>query len=129
LSRLYPGALVILSVRDPDEWFTSCTNTIFGGMRMRMEHGDAWMAAMLRLLATRFCDRLDDRDAMIAAFHRHNDRVRDQVPAKRLLEWTPADGWEPLCERLGMAVPAEPFPRVNSTADFRVGVGLPPLKS
>ena len=54
LSRAYPDALVILSLRDPDEWFTSCTNTIFGGMRMRMDQGDVWMAAMLRLLATRF---------------------------------------------------------------------------
>ena len=129
LSGAYPDALVILSLRDPDEWFTSCTNTIFGGMRMRMDQGDAWMAAMLRLLATRLCDRLDDRDAMIEAFHRHNDRVRAQVPARRLLEWTPADGWEPICERLGTAVPEEPFPRVNSTAEFRAGVGLPPLGS
>ena len=25
---------MILSVRDPDKWYTSCTNTIFGGIRM-----------------------------------------------------------------------------------------------
>jgi hypothetical protein len=127
LSSAFPEALVILSVRDPDDWFTSCTNTIFGGMQLRMEHGDAWIAAMIQLFATRFCDRLDDRDAMIAAFHRHNERVRAEVPGDRLLEWTPADGWEPICERLGMEVPAEPFPRVNSTAEFRAMVGLPPL--
>lgn len=129
LSGANPDALVILSVRDPDEWFTSCTNTIFNGIQLSMENADDWMAAMVRLFATRFSDRLDDRDAMIKAYHLHNDRVRAQVPEGRLLEWTPADGWEPICERLGVAVPTEPFPVINSTADFRAMLGLPPLES
>jgi hypothetical protein len=129
LSAANPDALVILSVRDPDEWFTSCTNTIFGGVKFQFESGDQWMAAMVRMLATRFSDRLDDRDAMIEAFHRHNDQVRAGVPEKRLLEWTPGDGWEPICERLGVAVPPEPFPSVNTTAEFRAMLGLPPLES
>jgi len=61
------------------------------------------------------------------AFTRHNDTVRAQVPADRLLEWTPGDGWEPICERLGLGVPGEPFPVTNTTDEFREMVGMPPL--
>ena len=129
LTKANPDALVILSVRDPDDWYTSCTNTIFEGLDMMVEQGNPWMAAMLRLLGERFSDRLDERDAMLAAFEKHNDAVRAGVPAERLLEWTTADGWEPICERLGVPVPAEPFPRTNSTVEFREMVGMPPLTS
>jgi hypothetical protein len=34
------------------------------------------------------------------------------------------DGWEPLCEMLGVAVPEEPFPHVNKTAEFRQSQAL-----
>jgi hypothetical protein len=129
LSEANPDALVILSVRDPDAWYTSCTNTIFEGIEMMVEQGDAWMAAVLRLLGQRFSDRLDDRNAMLAAFEKHNDAVRAGVPSERLLEWSPADGWEPICERLSVPVPTEPFPQTNSTVEFREMVGMPPLTS
>jgi hypothetical protein len=127
LTNANPDALVILSVRDPDDWYTSCTNTIFEGLDMMVEQGNEWMAAMLRLFGQRFSDRLDERDAMLAAFEKHNDAVRAGVPSERLLEWTPADGWEPICERLGLPVPSAPFPRTNSTVEFREIVGMPPL--
>ena len=128
LSAANPDALVLLSVRDPDKWYTSCTNTIFSGMRAMVDGGDQWMAAMLRLFADRFSDKIDDRTAMIDAFERHNDAVRNAIPADRLLEWTAADGWEPICDRLGLAVPDEPFPVTNTTAEFRDMLGLPALE-
>ncbi len=37
------------------------------------------------------------------------------------------DGWEPLCDRLGVAVPDEPFPLTNTTNDMRAMLGLPAL--
>jgi hypothetical protein len=40
------------------------------------------------------------------------------VPAGQLLEWWPADGWEPLCEFLEVPVPAAPLPRLNDSASF-----------
>lgn len=94
-----------------------------------MERGDEWMAAMFRLLDQRFSDRVEERDAMIAAFERHNDAVRSGVPTDRLLEWRADDGWAPLCERLGVPVPQEPFPHVNTTAEFREMMGLPPVEA
>jgi hypothetical protein len=128
LSHFNPDALVILSVRDPDEWYTSCSNTIFAGMPGMIENGDAWMAALLRLFADRFSDQIADRDAMTAAFEKHNDAVRAGVPKERLLEWTTSDGWDPICERLGVAVPDEPFPLTNTTAQFREMIGMPPVE-
>jgi hypothetical protein len=62
---------------------------------------------------------------MIDAFERHNDAVRKAIPDDRLLEWTAADGWEPICERLGLPVPADPFPITNTTAEFRQMLGVP----
>jgi hypothetical protein len=85
------------------------------------------MDAVRKLLHDRFSDRLDDPMAMMDAYERHNAAVRANVPADRLLEWTLGDGWDPICERLGLPVPAEPFPVTNSTNDFREMIGLPPL--
>src|SRR5205807_19394 len=113
LSKANPDALVILSVRDPEAWYKSCMNTIFGGIRMMAEGGDEWMAAMVRLLGDRFSNDIENGQAMMAAFERHNDAVRAGVPAERLLEWSTADGWGPICDRLGVPVPAEPFPVTN----------------
>jgi hypothetical protein len=127
LSAANPDALVLLSTRDPEAWYKSCTDTIFAGMR-EMATGMDWMAAVLRLLAERFSDKLEDKDAMIGAFEKHNAAVRAGVPKERLLEWTPADGWEPICERLNLPVPNEPFPKVNTTEEFRAMLGMPPLE-
>jgi len=63
--------------------------------------------------------------AMMDAFERHNAQVRAGVPADRLLEWTASDGWEPICERLGVAVPNEAFPATNSTSETRAILGMP----
>src|SRR5580704_1178005 len=128
LAAANPDALVILSTRDPDAWYTSCTNTIFAGMRQMIDDGNEWMAAVVRMLGERFSDKIEDKDAMIEAFHKHNAAVRAGVPKERLLEWTAGDGWEPICERLGVPVPAEPFPKVNTTEEFRAMVGMPPLE-
>jgi hypothetical protein len=128
LSAANPDALVLLSVRDPDQWYTSCMNTIFGGIRVMVDGGDEWMSAIVRLFSERFSDKIEDRDAMIAAFERHNDAVREAIPADRLLEWSTADGWGPICERLGVPVPSEPFPVTNTTTEFREMLGMPALE-
>ncbi|KAF3920522.1 hypothetical protein ABW20_dc0108531 [Dactylellina cionopaga] len=41
------------------------------------------------------------------------------VPPKvEIMEYTVKEGWEPLCEFLGVEKPVEPFPRVNDSAEF-----------
>ena len=127
LSRSNPDALVLLSVRDPESWYRSASNTIFLSFDRVPPELTPWMLAVRQLLRDRFSDQLDDSAAMMDAYVRHNDAVRNEVPASRLLEWTLGDGWEPICERLELPVPTAPFPVTNSTDEFREMVGIPPL--
>jgi Sulfotransferase domain len=122
-----PDALVLLSVRDPEQWYKSASDTIFLAFDWAPPELVPWMNSVQKLLHDRFSDRFDDATAMIEAYERHNAAVRSQVPAGRLLEWSASDGWEPICERLALPVPEAPFPVTNSTSDFRAMVGLPAL--
>ena len=127
LSAAYPDAVVLLSVRDPEGWYRSASNTIFLTFDQMPPEVAPWLDAVRRLMRDRFSDRFDDPTAMMDAFVRHNEAGRAEVPANRLLEWAPGDGWGPICERLGLPVPAEPFPVTNTTDEFREMLGLPPL--
>jgi hypothetical protein len=78
-----------------------------------------WKEMVTELIIEKFAGGdLTDKDACIAAYEAHNDYVRNNADPARLLEWQATDGWEPICERLGVPVPAEPFPHTNSTEDF-----------
>jgi hypothetical protein len=124
-----PHALVLLSVRDPEEWYLSASSTIFLGLENRIDGGppgmSTWMDTVRRLLRDRFSDQFHDKKAMMDAFERHNAKVRATVPSSQLLEWTPPDGWAPICARLGLATPEQPFPVTNTTAEFRQRFGIP----
>ena len=81
-------------------------------------------AMVLELLSRCFTPEWSDPDAAKAAYERHNDAVRSSAAPERLLEWRPEDGWEPICECLGLGVPDEPFPHENTTDDFRAHMDL-----
>ena len=111
----YPDALVLLSVRDAESWWKSANTTIFSNFGDRTSARQDMLDA---LFENRFTSHIDDRGAAIAAFEAHNARVREIVPAHRLLEWQAGDSWEPICEALGLEVPSEPFPHTNTTKEF-----------
>lgn len=117
LAAAFPQAKVVLSRRDPEAWWRSASTTIFPAMASAED--DAWRRMIEDVLATRFTLALTDKDACIAAYERHVAEVRRTVPADRLVEWRPADGWRPLCDALGLPVPAEPFPHANTGDEFR----------
>ena len=75
--------------------------------------------AMVREMFARFEPNWRNDAAAMTAYERHAASVRREVPIERLVEWQPGDGWEPLCAALGVAVPAEPFPHVNSTEEYQ----------
>jgi hypothetical protein len=123
-----PDALVILSVRDDaDVWYASASNTIFQIFDKLPPELLPWFDSVRGLMEARFCADLEDPAAMKAAYERHNEAVREAIPAQRLLEWTPTDGWEPLCERLDVPVPDEPFPLTNQTSVWRENFGMPAI--
>ena len=72
---------------------------------------------------------LEDLDWLTATARAHQ-QVIDALPPERLLVFTPKQGWEPLCAFLGVPVPAEPFPRINSRDELSAHSdeqgGLPP---
>jgi hypothetical protein len=135
LVEYYPDAKVLLSVRSGESWANSMKNTIWGiyfddvlmrhlsDARASIDPG--WrdftklMKAMLHKSGL-IGDLTGPFDASVvaAAMERHNQEVRETVPAGRLLEWKPADGWEPLCEFLDVPVPQAPIPHINDSAMF-----------
>ena len=127
LTEANPDALVLLSVRDPEDWYKSASNTIFQVFDNAPPEMLPWFESMHQLLGERFSDNLGDPAEMMTAFENHNDAVRRAIPAERLLEWSPGDGWDPICERLGLEVPDEPFPKTNDTNQWRANLGMPPL--
>ena len=76
-----------------------------------------WLVMTKELLAREIGEG-DDRVVAEAFYERHNAGVRRDAPANRLLEWRAGDGWEPLCAALGLPVPAEPFPHVNTREEW-----------
>jgi hypothetical protein len=118
LMARYPRVRLILTVRDARRWYDSTQATIFSDEVLKSDE-DRPMSEFLRTaLVPFFGGDLHDRDRMIAAYERHNAEVCRSVPAERLLVYELAQGWEPLCRFLGMAIPDQPFPQSNTTEDF-----------
>jgi hypothetical protein len=121
-----PDALVLLSTRDSaDTWWRSASRTIFIPMTSGAPVGDSAWQQMAQAMFGRFAPDLTDEPAVKAAYAAHNAHVRATVPADRLVEWQPAEGWGPLCAALDVPVPDAPFPVTNTAEEFRQMLGLP----
>ena len=120
-----PDAVVLLSERtDAEAWWRSASETIFAAIERVSAAAPDLERMLFDLLATRFTPDWRDHDASVAAYTRHNAEVRERVPPDRLVTWTTGDGWGPICAALGVPEPSEPFPHVNTTAQFREMTGL-----
>jgi hypothetical protein len=130
LAAYYPNAKVILTVRDADTWFDSVSETIFSDAMQGSLAGSPVEAMMNGVIFDAFGGRVKDRAFMTDWFTRRNQEVIDSLPPQRLLVFSPKQGWEPLCAFLGVPIPKEPFPRVNSRDELsQVAAnqgGLPP---
>ena len=122
LSQAFPESLVLLSVRDSESWYKSADKTIFNDVRNEAPPGPPfvadWHAMVVQMDHSLFPNGVDDKKSAIEVFERHNRNVRETIPAYRLLEWQAAEGWEPICEALGLPVPDEPFPHKNTTEEW-----------
>jgi hypothetical protein len=125
----FPRAKVLLTVRDAERWYQSAHDTIYQAMIRPLPVDNPETRAQREMavkivLEDTFGGRFADRAHAIAVYARHNAEVRRTVPPDRLLVYEPGEGWEPLCRFLDRPVPAEPFPKVNSSEDFRAALGL-----
>lgn len=127
LADAFPEAKVVLTVRDSESWFRSMSKTIL----LQMSEADAMLeqvgptgAPVFEMsneiiFRQTFEENIEDKQKVIAAYERHNQAVRDNVPAARLLEFQARDGWKPLCDFLEVPIPAEPYPSTNDPDGFR----------
>jgi Sulfotransferase domain len=133
LMEAYPDAKVLLSVRNPESWEPSFRDTIW-----TMSYGESVMPLLSRARAEidprwkRYLELVDrmfwgpqgtfaagrEPPQMIEQMVAHQERVKQDVPSERLLVWEVGEGWEPLCEFLGVAVPEEPLPHANDRGTF-----------
>jgi hypothetical protein len=123
LLRQYPDAKVILTVRDPENWYASVTKTI---RDWPMGAGVTWperMAKSRRMARTIVKEgvlkNFDDREATIQMFKDHVNYVKATVPPENLLIMHVGDTWEPLCKFLGLEIPVGvPYPHSNRAPNF-----------
>jgi hypothetical protein len=120
LAAAYPNAPVLLSHRgDPELWCRSMEATVLPRTRqMLAKTDDDPMVPLFKVIFRDLFTDAADRDQVIAGYERWLTEVRAEVPANRLVEWQPGDGWEPICTAVGMPVPDRPFPHENSSANY-----------
>lgn len=130
LSIAFPEAKVLHTERPEEEWWASYSTTIGKFFRLRREL--PLPPALVPFFET--MDRVvaqgalggHDKQTAVAAYRKNNEKVRDIIPADRLLVFSPADGWAPLCRFLLVEVPAKPFPRTHARDEFWAHFGGEP---
>ena len=65
-----------------------------------------------------FNGAFNDELAARSAFEKRAKDVVASIAADRLLVFDVREGWQPLCEFLGVPAPEGPFPRSNNQDDF-----------
>ncbi len=124
-----PDALVLLSTRESAQiWWESFQRTILRSMsgEVPADRPDWARRAMNLSVLARLTPGWRTETDAIDAYERHNEAVRRTVSRDRLIDWRPGDGWEPICSALGVAVPEEPFPHENTSADFQARTTFSP---
>ena len=124
LAAHYSDAKVILTLRDPEDWYRSYTKTI-GPVIHRPVPPDAPADAHLHrqtirkiILEDTFRNRDHDPAYAIGAFMARAEKVARTLPPERLLVFEVSQGWKPLCDFLEVPVPHEPFPHKNTAEEF-----------
>ena len=128
LLDMYPNARVISNKRaTPEEWVESVRSTLAYFYTWQYHLLTYWVPTcywhhQIYVEYARLAKRRYGVDDMFSAecYNRHNEWVHRVATTrgKEVLEWTPEDGWEPLCKFLGRQVPNEAFPRTNETAEI-----------
>lgn len=130
LSIAFPEAKILHTERPEDAWWASYSGTInkFWEYRTHLDLPPP-IAKVFETMDKIVVQDLiggTDRKAAINAYRRNNEKVRDTIPADRLLVFTPTDGWEPLCRFMEVDVPDGDFPRSHARNEFWAHFGGEP---
>lgn len=121
LHKAYPDAKFILTVRSPESWAASFSETIYALCAAKDQappHMQAWLDMAIAVIDKSGFPAGLDVAQLAKAFTAHNEAVKATIPAKNLLVYEVAQGWEPLCKFLDKPVPTEAFPKTNDRAGF-----------
>ena len=134
LTKAFPAARTILTIRSPEDWYRSFAATVGPELLAPPSSPDPTALARRQMqretIASQvFDDRPLDPAHAIAVFREHIDLVRKTIAPDRLLVFDVADGWEPLCAFLGREVPSHPFPRTNNIREFHDGTWVGPAET
>ena len=118
MMEAFPEAKVILTVRDPQAWYSSAIklwrqrDVMVDPFRF-VPRFDAFVRVAQAAIRKLVLDA-PGMDAATAMLKRYFEDVKSTVPEDRLLVFSVTEGWEPLCHFLGQPVPDEPFPHENA---------------
>ncbi len=116
-----PGAKVILSHRDAEDWYGSFSQTILPLILDREAWPQGlvpWFQMIEAVIVGKALGGRTDRDGILKAYRANEAAVRELEAQGKALVFGVRDGWEPLCSFLGVDVPDAPFPKTNARADF-----------
>ncbi|KAI1823872.1 P-loop containing nucleoside triphosphate hydrolase protein [Xylaria intraflava] len=133
--KAYPDAKFLLTERDPEKWATSYANTIgaatVGLRRFPMSVFKYFDGKVFQVI--RFTGALtnywtngfgvsdEGRQALIENYKTYVSDVKRLVPPEQLMVIKLEDGlgWKELCPYLGVPIPDTPWPRLNTTDEFK----------
>jgi hypothetical protein len=129
LLTAYPDAKVVLTVREPERWYQSMYATAYTMMQLTTP---AWFkkyvpqyrrfADLIDLLIWDglFSGRFAEQEHAIQVYNQHIEKVKQNIPAEKLLIFSVKEGWQPLADFLGFPIPeGVPFPYVNDHETVR----------
>ena len=122
-SIAFPDARVIHTERPEVDWWNSFNGiigkffTVAPNMDLPPHIADIFETMIGWFVKETFGD-VTDRDSAIAAYRLNNQKVRETIPADRLLVMNVADGWEPLCRFLEVPIPDTAFPHSHPKDEF-----------
>jgi len=136
LKDRYPSAKIILSYRDPDEWYEDISTTVFESASSHVNKAyanevrsfDPYLAdcierihaLQLRMLEENYFEgRFSDQELSVKRYVEWNESIKEIYPEDELLVYQVTEGWEPVCEFLGVPVPEDKeFPHLNHPTSF-----------
>jgi hypothetical protein len=134
LMKKYPDAKIIHTIRDAESWYQNASQTIIWASKPSLGRILKLMvklpfSPMLRkqmpilkfngkLIDLEFGKDYKNKEEIIRRYKLHNETVMNTIPKEKMLVFNPKHGWEPLCNFLGVPVPAEPFPESNKRDEF-----------
>jgi hypothetical protein len=136
LLEKYPAAKVILTERDPNEWYESAINTVHAatpqtiGQKLNILKKMIFSARFRKISKSfllvekylwkgQYRGQFKNKELALQIYNDFNEEVKNHVKADQLLCYKISDGWGPLCEFLDVPVPNAEFPNKNKRKEFK----------